>query len=131
EDAFGERSQKAVGPCPGVSPWHGSGTAEVCSDGRVRTTLRGASNLYFSLVQSALSIPEWDDPVQLAIGRHEGQLERVSGPDDIAAGVKGGFLPHLKGFDPEAVYEALERRRALRERSVTPLDMKSDEFHEI
>jgi MrfA Zn-binding domain len=128
EDAFGPRSQKAIGSCSGASPWLGLDREEPCTRGTVRTTLRGASNIYFSLVQSALSIPDWDDPIQGAIAHHEEQLQGVSSVADIELGIEKGFLPSLKGFAAVAAFAALQRRRELGERSTSQLDIRREEF---
>ena len=125
--AFGPNASKVLGPCHGRRPWLGQGHDEQCGV-RLRTLLRGASNLYFPVVQSALSIPEWDDPIQLAIAHHEQSLREVQGADDIATGVRMGFLPGLKQYEPESVWVALEARRAQEAKPPTPLDIRYEEF---
>ncbi len=128
EDAFGDRAANAVGPCSGARPWLGDGNAELCSRGVVRTTLRGASNLYFALIQSALSIPEWDDPVQFAIAHHEEQLAKVDSVEKLRHGIEGGFLPQLERFNPEKVFAALQRRRLQAQKRPTALEIRREEF---
>lgn len=131
EDAFSDRATGALGPCSGARPWLGNGNAEACTRGVLRTTLRGASNLYFALVQSALSIPEWDDPVHVAIAHHEEQLTKVESVEQLRYGIKGGFLPELERFEPERVFEALHRRREQAERRPTALDIRREEFEAL
>lgn len=126
-DAFGERSTKAIGPCSGARPWLGDGSSEVCAV-LPRTTLRGASNIYFAVVHSALSIPEWDDPVHLAIAHHEDQLEKVDSLEKMRQGILGGFLPYLSRFEAEKVFEALTRRREQAEKHPTSADLRREEF---
>jgi hypothetical protein len=128
EDAFGDRAAKALGQCSGARPWLGTGNAESCTKGVLRTTLRGASNLYFALVHSALSIPEWDDPVHLAIAHHEEQLAKVDSVEKLRQGIAGGFLPHLERFEPDRIFEALQHRREQAERRPTALDIRREEF---
>ncbi len=128
EDAFGERAAGALGPCSGARPWLGDGNAEACTKGVLRTTLRGASNLYFALVHSALSIPEWDDPVHLAISHHEEQLTKVETIEQLRHGIDGGFLPELERFDPAKVFDALQRRREQAEKRPTAFDIRREEF---
>ena len=131
EDAFGDRAASALGPCSGARPWLGEGNAELCTRGVLRTTLRGASNLYFALVQSALSIPEWDDPVHSALAHHEEQLTKVESLEKLRNGINGGFLPRLERFEPEQVFKALERRREQAERRPTALDIRREEFEAL
>lgn len=128
EHAFGDQAARALGPCSGARPWLPDGSAERCANGVLRTTLRGASNLYFSVVQSALSIPEWDDPVQLAIAHHEEALTRVESVDQLRQGIAGGFLPELERFEAPHIYAALQRRREQAQRRPTALDIRHEEF---
>lgn len=127
-DAFGDRAVAALGPCLGARPWLGQGTAESCTNGVLRTTLRGASNLYFALVQSALSIPEWDDPVHVAIARCEEQLAKVDSVEKLRRGIEGGFLPQLERFEPEKVLAALQKRREQAGKRPTAIDIRREEF---
>jgi len=128
EDAFGNRAPAALGPCSGARPWLGDGNAEACTSNGPRTTLRGASNLYFALVHSALSIPEWDDPVHVAIAQCEEQLSKVDSVEKLQRGIEGGFLPQLDRFEPERVFEALQRRREQAEKRPTALGIRREEF---
>jgi hypothetical protein len=125
-EAFGDRAEKALGPCAGAKPWLGEGKSEACNGGELRTTLRGASNLYFPRVHSALSIPEWDDPVHLAIARCEEQLANVDSVEKLRLGWH--VLPQLEGFEPEAVFEALQARRSQADRRPSGLDIRREEF---
>jgi hypothetical protein len=126
EAAFGERAPDALGPCSGRRPWL-SQDQPGC-DERARATLRGASNLYFPIVQSALSIPEWCDPIHEALGDHEDSLKDVASLEDLEFGLQRGFLPRLKGFPPAQVWERLEARRRVRENPPTPMDLRHEEF---
>lgn len=58
--------------CNGKRPWLANG--EVCIGGRLVAMQRGASNLYFALTQSALSIPPWSDTLQELLGTFWGPL---------------------------------------------------------
>jgi len=80
----------AHGSCSGRRPWIGLKDHEAC-DQQARTILRGASNAYFSIIASALSIPPWSDPIQMDITPYR---EIIGQADDLAklnAGVEGGF----------------------------------------
>lgn len=55
-------------PCRGRRPWLADGTEECGIDSRAMQ--RGASNLYFPVIESALSIPPWSDRLQEALGVH-------------------------------------------------------------
>jgi len=119
-----------LGPCRGRRPWLGDGHDEQC-DKPLRTLLRGASNLYFPIVQSALSIPEWDDPIQAAIGRYEENLQKITTVDAIKLLLEMGVLPELEGFDPDGILNALELRRHQAEHPPTALDIRFEEFRAL
>jgi hypothetical protein len=128
EDAFGNRAAAAIGKCSGHRPWLGKNSSESCASGVLRTTLRGASNLYFSLSHSALSIPEWDDPVHAVLAHYEEQLAQVDSLEKLKSGITGGFLPRLNHFDPVKVFDALQRRREQAAKRPTALDIRREEF---
>jgi hypothetical protein len=124
-DAFDENASRTLGPCPGERPWIGDSDAEPGCHEDVRTVLRGASNLYFSVVQSALSIPEWDDPVHAAIAHYDG-LDKVKTFDDVELAVR--LLDRLAKFSPEHVWEALQARRGVETEPPTPASLRFEEF---
>lgn len=128
--AFGPGASKVLGTCPGRRPWLGDDQDEQC-DKSLRTLLRGASNLYFPIVQSALSIPEWDDPIQSAIGVHEDNLQKIDTVEKIQVLLEMKVLPGLEGYDPDAILAALELRRHQADHPPTPLDIRFEEFRAL
>ena len=69
------------GLCQGRRPWLGTGADEPCTE-KPRVAQRGASNIYFSVVESALDIPPWSDELQKKIGMRWSMLEQA--PDEQA-----------------------------------------------
>jgi hypothetical protein len=69
--------------CSGRRPWL-PGPNEKCQCPRPPVVVqRGASNLYFPAVESALDIPPWTDEFQVALGNHWSALESAESPDDV------------------------------------------------
>lgn len=66
DGVFCQDSLKRLG-CKGRRPWLGEQTVD-CGATPPRVLRRGASNLYFPLTVSALSIPPWSDKLQKLIG---------------------------------------------------------------
>jgi hypothetical protein len=64
---FDRESLTKVTRCYGNRPW--LGPQETCTE-PPRTLLRGASNVWFPVVRSAISIPPWSDAIQALIARH-------------------------------------------------------------
>ena len=73
-----------LGDCTGRRPWFGPSNHERGCQARPRVILRGASNAYFSVVASALSIPPYSDPIQTAIEPYLDNLRRLDTPAKIA-----------------------------------------------
>jgi hypothetical protein len=65
DGCFGSEALKKFGNCRGNRPWLGD-RDETC-DKVPRTVYRGASNVYFPVLVSALDIPPWSDEIQHAI----------------------------------------------------------------
>jgi len=99
--------------CNGHRPWLADG-AETCSEHPVGVQ-RGASNLYFPITQSALSIPPWSDQLQLVLGDFWATLVNVDPTKRaiyIEISAEGELGPHLKELKmtPAQLAEAIERR---------------------
>jgi hypothetical protein len=108
--AFGEGNRPNLGACSGARPWLGDHDPEGCTE-LPRVILRGASNAYFPVVASAISIPPWSDPIQEAIGQYVDQLAKVDSPSKLKLWLEINNAPELDEYGAEQVWEALERRR--------------------
>jgi hypothetical protein len=126
EAAFDEGAERALAPCSGRRPWLDD-REDGCPE-RPRAVLRGASNLYFPMIQSALSIPEWDDPIHAALAHHEQDLERIDTLDRLTTALELGVLSRLQEFSAEEIWEALEARRRVDAEPPSPLDLRFEEF---
>ncbi|SMF33583.1 DUF1998 domain-containing protein [Paenibacillus barengoltzii] len=73
------------GNCSRRRPWLRDQDTRPC-DKRMRTTQRGASNLYFANHSSALSIPPWSSQIQEELNKRDSFLRMLRGinPDDQA-----------------------------------------------
>ena len=68
------------GQCHGRRPWLGADADEPCA-ADPRVVQRGASNIYFSAIESALDIPPWSDELQKKIGMRWAMLEQARRPE--------------------------------------------------
>ncbi len=89
--------------CQGQRPWLND-EKEECSE-RLYALQRGASNVYFSVVRSALSIPPWSDPLQAEVSSWWGQF-RVPLPLEAWPAVIQSRFP---GEDVETVKECIAK----------------------
>lgn len=129
EGAFDGDGDRVLGPCPGRRPWLDD--SEPGCPESLRTVLRGASNLYFPILQSALSIPEWDDPVQAALAQHEKDLERIDSLEKLRQALDLGVLSGLQDFPPESIWNAIESRRQIEAEPPSALDIRHQEFEAL
>lgn len=114
QDAFKKEGndKKPLGKCFGSRPWLGRYAQEAC-DQSPRILLRGASNLYFSVIESALAIPPYTDPLYKLVDSLSERLEEIESVEELKIGVKMGFLKELKGHDLEKVFEIIQLQKGL------------------
>lgn len=131
---FSEETWETFPNCRGRRPWL-AGADETCEH-KARAVQRGASNLYFPVVVSALSIPPWSDQLQEALGVMWDQFVNVEDPEDRAQLVrilaKGELRPVLAelGLTPEAFVEQLNRRLDSHEQINTE-DLRGEEHRQF
>lgn len=127
DGAFDRRKIAEVTRCQGRRPWLGD--QEECGSA-VRTLQRGASNVWFSSVRSALSIPPWSDGVFQLLERYWLMLKSVSEPamlGNILTGMGATLTAH--GYDVDELVRAVLARQA-EEAGEVPADAntKSQEY---
>jgi len=107
----GAFQKDALGGCTARRPWLGPNHYEVGCQETVKTILRGASNAYFSIVTSALSIPPWSDPIHQELASYREQLKAVKGLDHLKEGIEGEFYnvgDLLDRYTVEQIWKALQ-----------------------
>ena len=97
----------ALKACSGRRPWLGPSDHEVGCNETPRVILRGASNAYFSVVASALSIPPYSEPLQIAIAPFVDTLLKLDTVDKINQAAELGLLGDLlERHSPDDVLSA-------------------------
>lgn len=99
------------GQCSGRRPWLGADADEPC-DAQPRVVQRGASNIYFSVIASALDIPPWSDELQKKIGMRWGMLENAPDEDARLLLIKAMRLPEITGRPEADLAASIEDRVA-------------------
>lgn len=103
DGVFAKVTWDRMADCRGKRPWLADAD-ETCGC-KPRAVQRGASNLYFPVVESALSIPPWSDRLQEALGVHFDAILNAL-PDDRAAFIRilarGELAPVLHELDMSA-----------------------------
>ncbi|PSH68587.1 hypothetical protein CU102_12550 [Phyllobacterium brassicacearum] len=110
---FSAETWRRFPDCRGRRPWI-SGANETCKH-KPRAVQRGASNLYFPVIESALSIPPWSDRLQEALGVHWDPIINTL-PEDRPLYIRmlgrGDLAPVLAELQltPDQLGEEIERR---------------------
>ena len=132
DGVFSRRTWRGV-QCRGRRPWLGT-TNETC-DRKPRAMQRGASNLYFPVLESALSIPPWSDALQEALGVYWNAIVQVE-PEDRANFIgfmaQGDLAPVLRelDLDPEGLSRQIEDRLT-RYNDDAILNIRQEEYRQL
>ena len=97
------------GRCPGHRPWLGIDAAEACSS-QPRVVQRGASNIYFPVVESTLDIPPWSDELQKKIGLRWAMLEQAEDASARRVLISALRLADIAGQTEEELASIIEDR---------------------
>ncbi|WP_238881053.1 DrmB family protein [Achromobacter xylosoxidans] len=130
---FSAATWKRFPDCRGKRPWL-AGPDERCTH-KGRAVQRGASNLYFPVIESALSIPPWSDRLQEALGVHWDPIADTL-PEDrsmfIGMLARGALAPVLAelGLTPETLAGEIARRFDA-EQAIETVDLRQEEYRQF
>ncbi|CAJ0880609.1 DrmB family protein [Ralstonia flatus] len=129
---FSSQTWERFSACAGKRPWLAA-PDENC-DRQPQAVQRGASNLYFPVVESALSIPPWSDRLQECIGVYWDAIvqvdpaQRVSFVTILAAGPLASALQELR-MTPVQLVDKIERRL---HQYIQPMsDLRQEEYRQF
>jgi hypothetical protein len=102
-----------LGKCTASRPWLGTGVSDAeCNDPTVRVLLRGASNLWFPVVKSALSIPPFSSSIHVQLGTVASRIsDKVDSLAKLEMWLEMTEVPEIAEFSAAQVWEALQQRR--------------------
>lgn len=124
-EAFGQEGRRRLPSCVGQRPWLNDNDPTGCGQ-EFRVLLRGASNAYFPVLESAISIPPWSDPLQTSLGEFVDLMAKVDSLTKMQSWLEVTNAPQLSEFTPELLWDALQRRRSGDEQGVA--DLKQEEW---
>jgi hypothetical protein len=109
EGCFGP---EAIPPqCSGRRPWLADGD-EAC-EAQPRVAQRGASNIYFPVIESALDIPPWSDDLQKKIDTYWTLLTKAPDAEARMSIVRWMRLAEITGIQEDRLAAMIEDRVAL------------------
>jgi len=121
DGAFSANEIAKVASCRGNRPWLKD---KVDCGQPLRTLQRGASNVWFGHLVSALSIPPWSDAAFNAINRFWGMLRHIHDPAQIRAMLEGMGGSAVLGASVDEVVHAILARKQEEEGAIS-----GDETH--
>ncbi|WP_199555250.1 DUF1998 domain-containing protein [Sandaracinobacteroides hominis] len=133
DGAFSSASMKRLKvTCSGKRPWL-PGPPETCQQSNPPVVVqRGASNLYFPAIASAISIPPWNDEFQTSLGHHWHALVSATTPENVNLIIELVVYPVWDG-EPMSlehmkarIWERLELLRAPDRQ-----DIRSEEYRQL
>jgi hypothetical protein len=100
-----------------------------CDEDHVKPMLQGASNLWFPVSISALSVPQAADDLGRLVEENWAVLDKATSIDVLKAFRLIGQLKDLSKFDDEKIWAAIEKHRQGADEDVEdPADLKSPEW---
>lgn len=116
DGCFGQEAMTI--PCMAYRPWLGD--KEPKCERRPRAVLRGASNVYFPVIVSALDIPPWSDRIQKHLGIYWHRLVQADSDEKRLQIINALDLHVPLGLRPEQLLEQVRVR-------MTRLDKQDDD----
>lgn len=95
--------------CQGKRPWLGTDADEQCTV-IPHVVQRGASNTYFSVIESSLDIPPWSDELQKKIGMRWAMLEKAPDSSSRKLLVQALRLAEITGRSEDELLTVIEDR---------------------
>jgi hypothetical protein len=110
-DAFGEDAPKVLPRCNGRRPHLRDYSEEGCTEG-LRTIALGASNSWFPLTLTALSIPQASNKLAQLVDEQWTTLEKAVTREVLAAFRAIGQLRPFAAYSDDALWDAVEAKRS-------------------
>ena len=123
--AFGEKNRDGMPHCRGSHPHLRERRS--CTR-RMRAMLLGATNSWFAVKESALSIPRHEDELMQRMHTHRVELEAIEGLSDISFLRRRGELAAFGDLGDEELLAAIERYRSHADDSAVAGDIRTPEW---
>jgi len=128
-DAFGAEGAKNLPECNGRYPHLRTYDKNTCQE-RSRAILLGASNSWFSLVLSALAVPDALDKLGQLVEEHWHLLAKVTSQQNIELLRQIGQLGHFTAFSDAQIWEKVESKKneSRLDEDASPPSLKTPEW---
>lgn len=127
-EAFGRENQRNLPPCDGRRPHLRDKEPGGCDVAHVRAMLQGASNTWYSIPVTVLSLPQAKDDLGLLVEENWLVLAQVESVGEIAFARRIGKLNDLAKYSDADIWAAVEKRRSASEDASDKTDIKTPEW---
>jgi hypothetical protein len=131
-EAFGEDAPPNLGPCSRRHPHLGSTFEDdECQEGEPRAMLLGASNQWFAMILSALTIPSGSGRLVGLIDKHWPILQKLEKPEELGFARKLGQLQSFTQYTDDEIWKQIEVKRGGQSSSGGPRstrELKAEEW---
>src|SRR5262249_16793545 len=122
-------NRSSLPSCRGRRPHLRDYDPKGCDQDHVKPMLQGASNLWFPVVISALSVPQASDDLGRLIEDNWAVLEKATSIDVLKAFRLIGQLKDLTKYGDEQIWAAVQKKfQGVAEVATDPDDLKSPEW---
>lgn len=132
DGSFARFALRDIKRCAGKRPWLPGAPDEVC-DKPLRVLQRGSSNVWFSRVRSAISIPPWSSPDAKFVTKHWDVLQHLTEP--AVSQVLGSMLTAASpsaGLSLEGLLRVIGQRSGLAQRAeATDEELRQEEYRAL
>lgn len=127
--AFGPNNRTVLPACRGRRPQLRDIDPNGCDQDHVKPMLQGASNLWFPVLISALSVPQATDDLGRLVEENWAVLEKATSIDVLKAFRLIGQLKELSKYNDDQIWEAIQKKnQGTGEEVEDPDDLKSPEW---
>jgi hypothetical protein len=110
DGAFFKNAMSGVARCSGRRPWLSNAEPDCVEQPRVLQ--RGASNVWFSITHSAISIPPWSEGAFLILNKHWEMLRYLHDEVALRSVIEGMKLGSGTAYATDDLIKAIAQRRA-------------------
>lgn len=127
--AFGPNNRTVMPACRGRRPHLRDIDPNGCNQSHVKPMLQGASNLWFPVLISALSVPQAADDLGRLVEENWAVLEKATSLDVLKAFRLIGQLKDLSQYNDDQIWEAIQKKnQGTGEVMENPDDLKLPEW---
>ena len=126
--AFGLYNSKIMPPCRGRRPHLRDFDPQGCDQKHMKPILLGASNLWFPVTISVLSLPQASDELGLLVEENWEVLEKAISIDILKAFRQIGRLKDLSKYEDGQIWEAIQKKIQGTKPEEDPDDLKLPEW---